>query len=44
MIHAGYKGSDHLKKNYITRYADYVYFLQCCHLHIPLESPKKAFY
>lgn len=37
MIHGGHDGSDHCRKN-----AGYSSFLQCHHLHIQHESPKKA--
>ena len=45
MIHAEYESSDHCRKK-LTEPATvgYEFFLQCRHLHIPHESPKKAFY
>lgn len=39
--HADYEDNDHCKKK--IHNAGYVFFLKCCHLHIPDESPKKAF-
>lgn len=45
IIHAVYEGSDHCRKNQITRKRGLcIFFLQFRNLNIPNGSPKKTFY